>query len=107
MAEDQIRKELDALKKDIAQLRKDISGLTDAVKTVAGEKIDETKSQARQRANSTVEDIEGKIEELLEQGSGVAKKAEQQISEHPGTSLLTAFGVGFIVAKLLDGGERR
>ncbi len=107
MAEDQIRKELDALKSDIAQLRDDIGNLTEAVKSVASEKIDETKAQTRARAGSALEELEARLEDLLAQGSGAARKAEQQISEHPGTSLITAFGVGFIVAKLLEGGERR
>lgn len=107
MAEDQIRKEMDALKNDIAQLRKDIGGLTEAVKSVAGEKVDETRSRTRQRASSAMEDIESKLEELLGQGSSVMKSAEQKISEHPGTSLLTALGIGFVIAKLIDMGDRR
>ncbi len=106
MAEDLIRKELDALKHDIAQLRKDIGGLTEAVKTVASDKVDETKSRTRQRATSAVEEIEAKLEELLGQGESKMHNVEQKISEHPGTSLLTAFGIGFVIAKMLDMGGR-
>lgn len=107
MAEDQIRKEIDALKNDIAQFRKDIGGLTEALKAVIGEKIDETKRNTKERASSAMEDIESKIEELLAQGSGAVKSAGKKVSEHPGTSLLTAFGVGFVIAKLMGMGDRR
>lgn len=106
MAEDLIRKELDALKHDIAQLRKDIGGLTDAVKSTASDKVNQTKDRTRQRASSAVEEIESKLEELLGQGANKVHSAEQKISEHPGTSLLTAFGVGFVIAKLMDLGGR-
>ncbi len=107
MAEDQIRKEIDALKNDIAQFRKDIGGLTDALKTVLGEKVDETKRNTKDKASKAMEDLESKIEALLAQGSGAVKSAGEKVSEHPGTSLLTAFGVGFIIAKLLGAGDRR
>jgi ElaB/YqjD/DUF883 family membrane-anchored ribosome-binding protein len=106
MAEDLIRKELDALKHDIAQLRKDIGGLTDAVKTVASDKVNATKSRTRERASSAVEEIESKLEELLGQGSSKMHDAEQKIADHPGASLLTAFGIGFVIAKLMDMGGR-
>jgi hypothetical protein len=34
-------------------------------------------------------------------------KAERKMSEHPGSSVLTAFGMGFIIAKLLGIGKCR
>lgn len=99
---DEIRKELDALKNDIAQLRKDIAGLTSAVKDVASEKVDATTSQAREKVGSAWEDIERKLNEVLGQGRETVRTVEQKIGEHPGGSILAAFGIGFLVAKLLD-----
>jgi len=107
MVEDQVRKEIDALKNDLAQFRKDIGGLTDAVKAVLGEKIDAAKRNTKEKANGAMDDIESKIEDLLAQGSGAVKSAGAKVSEHPGTSLLTAFGVGFVIAKLMGVGDRR
>ena len=106
MAEE-IRKELDALKNDIAQLRKDIAGLTSAVKDVAADKVEEGKAQAKERVTNAWEDLERKLDDVLGQGRDTVRDVEQKIGEHPTGSLLTAFGVGFIIAKLLDAGGRR
>ncbi len=106
MAEE-IRKEVDALKNDIAQLRKDIAGLTSAVKDAAVDKVDETKAQARDKIHTAWESLEGKLNEALGQGREGAHHVGQKIGEHPAASVLAAFGVGFLIAKLLDLGERR
>lgn len=107
MADDSIRKEMDALKADIAKLREDIGGLTDAVKGVASEKVGDAKQQAEERIRGTWEDIEQRFEELLDEGKARFNKAEHKVGEHPVGSVLTAFGIGFIIAKLLDVGGRR
>ena len=41
------------------------------------------------------------------EGKATFNKAEQQLGEHPVGGVLTAFGIGFIIAKLLDVGGRR
>lgn len=107
MADEPIRKEMDALKADIAQLREDIIGLSNAVKGVASEKIKDTKTQAEHRLRETWEDIEQRLEDLYGQGKSTLNKAEQKVGEHPMGSVLIAFGVGFIIAKLIDMGSRR
>ncbi len=107
MADDTIRKELDTLKADIAQLREDIGGLTDAVKQVAAAKAENARTQAEEKARDAWEDIEEKLTSILDEGRETVAGMEEQISRHPGGSLLTAFGIGFIIARLLDGGSRR
>ncbi len=107
MAEDSVRKEMDALKADIAQLREDIVGLTNAVRGVASEKVADAKTQAEERLRGTWEDIEQRFDDLLNQGKATFNKAEHQVGEHPVGSVLTAFGLGFIIAKLIDVGGRR
>ena len=106
MAEEPIRKELDALKADIAQLRTDIANLTSAVKGVASEKVNATKEDAQKRAQGAWEEIERKLNDVLDQGRVAASGLEDKITEHPGGSILTAFGLGFIIAKLMDIGRR-
>lgn len=107
MADDSIRKELDALKADISQLREDIAGLTSAVRGAASEKVQQTRDDTQERLRGAWEDLERKLDETLEQGRAAMGDVEARIAQHPGGSLLTAFGVGFIVAKLLDLGGRR
>ena len=107
MAEDPVRREMDALKADIAKLREDIAGLTNAVKDVASEKVANAKAEAQERARGTWEDIERRFEDMLAQGKETFSKAENQLGDHPVGSVLTAFGLGFIIAKLIDMGGRR
>lgn len=107
MADESVRKELDALKADIAQLREDIAGLTTAVRDAASEKVQQTRDDTQERLRSAWEDLESKLNETLEQGKATLGDVEARIGQHPAGSLLTAFGVGFIVAKLLDMGGRR
>jgi ElaB/YqjD/DUF883 family membrane-anchored ribosome-binding protein len=107
MAEDPIRKELDAIKADIGQLRVDIAGLTDALKGAATEKIDDTKSRARETTQDAWADLESKLDDVLQQGRAGIDNVEDGIRQHPTGSLLTAFGLGFIIAKLLDVGGKR
>lgn len=106
MAEDPIRKELDALKADISQLRTDIVDLTKVMKDVASEKVSNTKADAQQRAQNAWEDVERKLNEALDQGRATVGDIEDKITAHPGGSILTAFGLGFIIAKLMDLGGR-
>jgi len=107
MAEDPIRKEMDALKADIAQLRVDIAGLTSAVHDVASDKVKKARGDAQDRMRDTWEDLEEKLEEVIQNGKATVGNIEGQISQHPTGSLLTAFGIGFLVAKMLEMGGRR
>jgi ElaB/YqjD/DUF883 family membrane-anchored ribosome-binding protein len=107
MADDSIRKEMDALKADIAQLREDIVGLSSAVKGAASENVAGAKAQAEERMHQAWEDIERRLQDLLSEGKATFNTAEQKVGEHPVGSVLTAFGIGFVIAKLLDVGGRR
>jgi hypothetical protein len=53
------------------------------------------------------EDLEEKLDEVLEQGRSKVGDLETRVGQHPAGSLLTAFGVGFVLAKLLELGGRR
>jgi ElaB/YqjD/DUF883 family membrane-anchored ribosome-binding protein len=107
MADDSIRKELDALKADITQLREDIAGLTGAVRDAASDKAQKTRADTQERLRGVWEDLERKLDETLQQGKATLGNVESQVGQHPAGSLLTAFGVGFIIARLLDMGGRR
>lgn len=107
MADDPIRKELDALKADIAQLRQDIAGLTGAVRDAASDKAKKARSDTQEALRDTWEDLEAKLNEVLDRGKATVGNFENQVGQHPTGSLLTAFGIGFIIAKMWDMRGRR
>lgn len=107
MTDEPIRKEVEALKADITQLRKDIAALTEAVRDVAAERVDDARTEARDRLYESWQEIEQRCEDLLEEGKASFERAGHKVGEHPAGSVLTAFGLGFIIAKLLELGGRR
>lgn len=107
MAEEMIRKDVDAIKADLAQLRKDIASLTSTMKEAASVKMEGATEGMQEKARNVWVDLEQKLEEVLKQGKEQMGNIEQQIGAHPSGSVLTAFGLGFIIAKLLDVGGRR
>jgi ElaB/YqjD/DUF883 family membrane-anchored ribosome-binding protein len=100
---DDIRKELDTLKEDVAKLREDIAGLTDAVKSTASENVTSAKADAQARMQQAWEDIETRFDDILNEGKTTYSRAEQKVTDHPAGSVMTAFGLGFLIAKLLHG----
>jgi ElaB/YqjD/DUF883 family membrane-anchored ribosome-binding protein len=93
-AEDDISKDIDQLKKDLAGLRADLGTLMAGVKELgleqgrsAYERVRESGERARSQAQATQENVEHYIE------------------ERPLTSVLVAFGTGFVIGMLL--GHRR
>ena len=107
MADEPIRKERDALKADIAQPRQGVLGLTAAVRDVASDKAQKTRADTQERLRGAWDDLERKLDEAIDQGKATMGDVQNQVGQHPAGSLLTAFGVGFIVAKLLDSGGKR
>ena len=102
-----LEEEVAALKEDMARLREDILNLTRAL----GENASGVKDQAREELLKRAQKLQAQTQEQLEKaqaaGQQVVDEVEQQIVQKPFASLLTAAGVGFILAKLLDGGNRR
>jgi ElaB/YqjD/DUF883 family membrane-anchored ribosome-binding protein len=97
---------MDSHKADLAQLREDILALGDAVRDTASESVTAGKAKTQERLQRIWEDFEGRFEDLLQDGKATFSRAEQKLSEHPTGSVLTAFGLGYLIAKVLDGGRR-
>lgn len=82
--------ETEALKKDMEQLRRDLGSLADAVKRSSQQKVQAGAEQARARIDGACTQAELQTEQL---GS--------HIKQRPFTSVLTAFGVGILLGKLI------
>ena len=102
-----LEKEVAALRKDMARLREDLLGLTRAISANAAQLKSQAQEELLAKAEAVQSQAEAQLEKIQAAGRQAVDEMEQQIVQKPFASLLTAAGVGFILAKLLDGGSRR
>jgi len=100
-------KELDALKADIASLREEIAGLAAGVKKSAGIHAEQSDAAAQHEGPTHGEEGHGAWADLLHkfdsstiQGEKVVRDLAAEVEQHPLVSLMAAFGLGYIIAKL-------
>ena len=106
MAEE-LDKELEALKSDFAKLNQTVSDLANDVRAVLAATLDEGEEKARARTKEKLDDVKKRFEEVRGQSREYVASTEASIVEHPLASLATAFGIGFLLAKIMDIGQRR
>ncbi len=111
-------KDMDALKTDIAALREHIASLAASVKKLAEEKSGDASPAAEQEDlkgeggafgeqwHIRWTDFQQKFEEVRDRGEKAVKELAVEIERHPFGSIAAAFGIGFIIAKLLDRGSK-
>jgi ElaB/YqjD/DUF883 family membrane-anchored ribosome-binding protein len=95
MPNEEITKELDQLKSDIADLRDDVASLVKTLKDAGIEQGREAYNRAYERARHARDSVREQADEAY---SAIGREVE----EHPLTSVLAAFGTGFVVGMLLD-----
>jgi len=83
--------DLASLRKDVEQLRVDVASLLNSLKSMGVERGREAVGRAKQ----TGEALRTEVEELQ-------RRAEHEIGARPLTSVLTSFGLGFLIGILLD-----
>lgn len=83
--------EIDTLKIELTALRKDFGELKDTLKTLSKNEWDKGAASARSTG--------AQMRDYAVEG---AHQVESGIQNRPMTSVLTAFGVGFVLGKLLD-----
>ncbi len=106
MADEELRAELEALKEDLARLRADLGGLVEALKEAGAERVEGYRERAAEELRRRREAVEERLGAARERGRQAVEELGEGVGEHPISSLLAAFGVGFILARLLDGGRR-
>ncbi len=83
-------KDIDSLKADLNALRSDLAALTESLK-----------ERGYHEARARFDKAKAQASEAREQAAQMAGNVGHQIEERPLTSVLTAFGVGFVLGKLL------
>lgn len=102
MADNSYKQEMEAVKTDLAQLREDVGSLTQALKDATAARASEVGDDARQRMQAAADNISARYDDMRVRGEQAVEPMTREIQERPLTSVLTAFGVGFIVGKLLE-----
>jgi ElaB/YqjD/DUF883 family membrane-anchored ribosome-binding protein len=95
MQNEEITNELNQLKSDIADLRDDMASLLKALK-------DAGMDQGRNVYNRASERARRARDQVREQAEDTYSTLGREVEEHPLTSVLTAFGTGFVIGMLLD-----
>jgi ElaB/YqjD/DUF883 family membrane-anchored ribosome-binding protein len=106
MTDDTVRVEIEALKDQIAELKETLGKLANAAAQEGTETLDESKERFGKNVRDTLEELERKVDEALSRGSETLHELDEYVTRHPRSSLLTAFGLGVLVARILDSGPR-
>jgi len=106
MAEADLKKEMDQLRADLAALRGDVADLAKALKSAGAHKAESVKGSVEEELNKYRDILREKMDEAKSKGYEAKDKMDEQIATHPYTSLVTAFGIGYLLAKLIHLGER-
>jgi len=100
-------KELDALKAEIAGLREELAGLAAGVKKSVGIHAEQPHAAAHQEGPTFGEEGNGVWTDLFHkfnasrvQGEKVVRDLAAEVEQHPLVSIMAAFGLGYIIAKL-------
>ena len=98
--------ELAAIKKDMQQLKADLAELVSAMKTRGQTKAENLGQDAINTLHEAIDTLSQRVNAAKagasEKTRAAADQAEQVIERHPVASLLTAFGIGFVLAKLFS-----
>jgi ElaB/YqjD/DUF883 family membrane-anchored ribosome-binding protein len=86
-----VDEEVAKLRKDMDQIRGDLGTLTEALKAAGVEQGQAAVNRARQAGG-----------QARREADAWKAKADREIEEHPLTSVLMSFGIGFLIGMLLD-----
>ena len=88
-------KELDQLRSDMADLRKDMAALVNTMKEAGINEGQQLYEEASERAKHA-------RDEARKRATDTYSAIEKEVEERPLTSVLTAFGTGFVMGLILD-----
>ena len=93
-----LQQDIEHLKAELAKVRGDLKDVLSAAKDVSASSATTIKDKVGEK----IDDMKEVLEAAKEKGGKVVEKAQTTIQERPLTSVLIAFGVGVLVAKLLS-----
>jgi ElaB/YqjD/DUF883 family membrane-anchored ribosome-binding protein len=100
-----IEEEVDALKADMVKLRDDLKEFAALLKSSAGDRS--TAGTPFSGLGQSWEDFTKKMEDARKEGDQALQDIAEQIKQHPLSSVSLAFGVGYVISKIMNLGGRR
>ena len=100
-ARERLSGDLDILKTGLAQLTSDVGHVLGSIFGAGKSSAREGVETARSQATSAVDRAKEGYEDLRAKGNDSIEQLGDTIGERPMTSALIAFGVGFVLAKIL------
>jgi ElaB/YqjD/DUF883 family membrane-anchored ribosome-binding protein len=94
--------EMDAVKEHIQALRTDLASLTTHIKGLSSAKLEQAQSAGSLKIEELSAEVQRAADALRQHGEVSVAQLETTIREKPLISLLAAFGIGLLVARLLD-----
>lgn len=101
-AQANLEEEMAKLRADLGRLRDDVGALTRALGSTVASAARSQGARVRTMVDDARSGAESILEDLEERGRAGVAAVEHQIEERPLTSILVAFGVGVLIAKLMD-----
>ena len=99
--------EVEVLKDDIAKLREDIASLAAAVLGAASDTLADAKEKVNGKSQQAQDKFTDKMGDGIDRGKQFLDDLDSQVTRHPVGSVMVAFGVGLLIAKLLGSGNSR
>lgn len=107
MADKDLNDEIRQLRSDFSTLQNDVAELTSLLRDLGAERIDESRTAAAERIQAARDRLRRQADKARSRGQETISDVEQAIGGHPLSSVTMAFGIGFLVAKLMEAGGRR
>jgi len=102
MANPSLEQQVDALKSDLQALRQDLEKLTSQLGATARAGAGEASATARAEAARLRAELDRLLDMAGEQGQSSLAEVQRRAQEHPLATLFGAFGIGFLIGRLLD-----
>jgi ElaB/YqjD/DUF883 family membrane-anchored ribosome-binding protein len=107
MTDSELQQQMDDLRSDLKALKADMSELSRILRDLGDEKVQNARHSVEEELETGREELRRRWNEARARGSKTIDDLENGIGQHPFPSVLTAFGIGFLIAKLMDLGGRR
>ena len=88
------------LRKEVDQLRNDIKNLAATLSKLGNEKVSEAQGRAKQEYRNLVQAGQSMVEDVSDEFTHVERQLKDTIRERPITAVLSAMGIGYLIALL-------